>query len=152
MAGAYAAVLQDLTFDHLAGIPYAALPIAPAIGLEMGRPVIYPRREVKDYGTRATVEGDYRAGQTAVVIDDLTTTGETKTESIEKLTGVGLVVRDVVVLIDREHGAAEMLGRAGYRLHAVATLSQLLDLWQGSGAISEAQVAEVRQFLQAGRQ
>ena len=152
VARAYAAVLRDLTFDRLAGIPYAALPIATAIGLEMGRPVIYPRREAKDYGTRAVVEGDYQAGQTAVVIDDLTSTGETKIESIEKLTGAGLVVRDVVVLIDREQGAAEMLARAGYRLHAVATLSQLLDIWQAGGAISDAQSAEVRRFLQASRQ
>ena len=90
VARAYAAVLRDLTFDRLAGIPYAALPIATAIGLEMGRPVIYPRREAKDYGTRAAVEGDFQAGETAVVIDDLTTTGETKIESIEKLTAAGL--------------------------------------------------------------
>jgi uridine monophosphate synthetase len=152
VARAYAAVLRDLTFDRLAGIPYAALPIATAIGLEMGRPVIYPRREAKDYGTRAVVEGDYQAGQTAVVIDDLTSTGETKIESIEKLTGAGLTVRDVVVLIDREQGAAEMLARAGYRLHAVASLSQLLDIWQAGGAISDAQSAEVRRFLQASRQ
>ena len=61
-------------------------------------------------------------------------------------------MRDIVVLIDREQGAADMLARAGYRLHAVATLSQLLDVWQASGAISAAQAAEVRRFLQANRQ
>ena len=113
----------------------------------MGRPVIYPRREAKDYGTRAVVEGDFQAGQTAVVIDDLTSTGETKIESIEKLTAVGLAVRDIVVLIDREQGAAELLAGAGYRLHAVATLSQLLDIWQASAAISATQADEVRRFL-----
>ena len=152
VARAYAAVLRDLTFDCLAGIPYAALPIATAIGLEMSQPVIYPRREAKDYGTRAAVEGAFQTGETAVVIDDLTTTGETKIESIEKLTAAGLAVRDIVVLIDREQGATDMLARAGYRLHAVATLSQLLDVWQTSGAISAAQAAEVRRFLQANRQ
>ncbi len=151
VARAYAEVLDTLAFDRLAGIPYAALPIATAIGLEMGRPVIYPRREAKDYGTRATVEGDYQPGQTAIVIDDLTTTGETKIESIEKLTAAGLAVRDIVVLIDREQGATETLAQAGYRLHAVATLSQLLDIWQTSGAITEAQAEEVRRFLQASR-
>src|SRR5262249_8304354 len=135
----------------LAGIPYAALPIATAIGLEMGRPVIYPRREAKDYGTKAAIEGDFQTGQTAIVIDDLTTTGETKFEAIEKLTSAGLVVRDIVVLIDREQGASEVLAQAGYRLHAVAMLGQLLDLWQASGAITAARADEVRQFLRANR-
>jgi len=97
------------------------------------------------------VEGDFQPGQTAVVIDDLTTTGETKIESIEKLTSAGLAVRDIVVLIDREQGAAELLAGAGYQLHSVATLSQLLEIWQATGAISAAQASEVRQFIQAGR-
>ena len=151
VAHAYAQLLGGLSFDRLAGIPYAALPIATAIGLEMDRPVIYPRREAKDYGTRAAIEGVFQAGETAIVIDDLTTTGQTKLESIEKLTSAGLMVRDIVVLIDREQGASEVLARAGYRLHAVAALSRLLDIWQASAAITAAQASEVRQFLAVGR-
>jgi uridine monophosphate synthetase len=93
------------------------------------------------------VEGDFEKGETAVVIDDLATTGGTKIESIEKLTEAGLIVRDVVVLIDREQGAAELLSDAGYRLHAVVTLRQLLKLWRASGAVTPEQVDEVEQFL-----
>jgi uridine monophosphate synthetase len=151
VARAYAALLVNLEFDRLAGIPYAALPIATAIGLEMGRPVIYPRREAKDYGTRAVVEGEFQPGETAVVIDDLVTTGESKFESIEKLAAAGLTVRDIVVLIDREQGAAESLARAGYRLHTVATLSQLLGVWKSVGAVTEAQADEVRRFIRESR-
>ncbi len=60
--------------------------------------MIYPRKEVKTYGTKAEIEGEYHAGETVVVIDDLATTGGSKFEAIEKLTGAGLVVKDVVVL------------------------------------------------------
>jgi uridine monophosphate synthetase len=150
VARAYAAMLQGMEFDRLAGIPYAALPIATAIGLEMDRPIVYPRREAKDYGTRASVEGEFERGETVVVIDDLTTTGGTKIESIEKLTEVGLIVRDVVVLIDREQGAAELLSDAGYRLHSVVTLRQLLKLWRASSAVTNEQANEVEQFLSSG--
>lgn len=146
-ARAYAAVLQALPFDRLAGLPYAALPIGTAVALEMDRPLIYPRREVKDYGTKAAIEGDYQPGETIAVIDDLATTGDTKIEAIEKLTAAGLKVRDIVVLIDREQGAREMLAAAGYTLHAVATLGPLLEAWRASGAISEAQAAAVHAFL-----
>ena len=146
-AWAYAAKLSALKFDRLAGIPYAGLPIATAVALEMSRPLIYPRREVKDYGTRATIEGDFTSGETVAVIDDLATTGDTKIESIQKLEAAGLVVRDIVVLIDREQGAKATLAAAGYTLHAVATLRELLDEWRSSGAITLEQFDEVVTFL-----
>ncbi len=147
VAQAYAEKLKDLQFDRLAGIPYAALPIATAIALETDRPLIYPRREAKDYGTRALIEGDYQAGETIVVIDDLATTGGSKIEAIQKLEEAGLKVRDIVVLIDRGQGAGPMLAEVGYELHAVVTLNDLLPEWLRSGAISLAQYEEVQAFL-----
>lgn len=147
VAQAYADILSGLQFDRLAGIPYAALPIATAISLEMNRPLIYPRREVKDYGTQASIEGDFNPGETVVVIDDLATTGETKIETIQRLESAGLKVRDIVVLIDREQGAGAYLAGRGYNYYAVAGLRSLLDEWKGSGAISEEQFGEVEAFL-----
>jgi uridine monophosphate synthetase len=147
VARAYAALLAGMDFDRLAGLPYAALPIATAISLEMGRPLIYPRREAKEYGTRASIEGDFNAGEAAVVIDDLATTGGTKIEAIDKLTAAGLSVRDIVVLIDREQGAGELLAQAGYRMHSVTTLRALLAEWRRAGAVSEAQAEAVEVFL-----
>ena len=44
---AYLPILQRLTFDRLAGLPYAAIPIATAISLAGNYPMIYPRKEVK---------------------------------------------------------------------------------------------------------
>ena len=64
--------------------------------------MIYPRKEAKSYGTGAEIEGGFGAGERVVVIDDLATTGGSKFEAIEKLTGVGLVVKDVVVLVDKD--------------------------------------------------
>lgn len=146
-ARAYAEVLGKLQFDRLAGLPYAALPIGTAVSLEMNRPLIYPRREVKEYGTKAAIEGDYAAGETIAVLDDLATTGGTKIEAIEKLLAAELQVKDVVVLIDREQGAKEMLAEAGYAMHSVVTLRELLELWRMSGAVSVAQYDEVLAFL-----
>jgi uridine monophosphate synthetase len=147
VAQAYAATLKDLAFDRLAGIPYAALPIATAISLEIDRPLIYPRREAKDYGTKAVIEGDYQPGETIVVIDDLATTGGSKIEAIQKLEEAGLKVRDIVVLIDRGQGAGPMLAEAGYQLHSVVNLLGLLPEWRRSGAITAEQFEEVSTFL-----
>lgn len=147
IGSAYLPLLKELNFKRIAGLPYAAIPIATAVSLQGDYPMIYPRKEVKTYGTKAEIEGEYHAGETVVVIDDLATTGGSKFEAIEKLTGVGLVVKDVVVLVDRQSGAKESLEQAGYNLHAVLTISQLLDYWEGNGKVSKQKIEETRAFL-----
>ncbi len=146
---AYSVILKKLHFDRLAALPYAALPMATAISLQNGWPLIYPRKEAKAYGTRAEIEGIYQAGERTVVIDDLATTGESKFEAIEKLKSAGLIVEDVVVLIDRQSGAAESLAGAGYRLHAVFTLTDLLDYYQANHSIPNEQISAVRDFIKS---
>ena len=147
-AQAYVDLLRGLQFDRIAGLPYAGLPISTAISVAADWPMIYPRKEAKEYGTKAEIEGLYNAGETIAIIDDLATTGGAKVEAIQKLEGVGLKVKDIVVLIDRESGAKESLAQSGYTLHAVATLRQLLDAWLASEAITQAQFEEVQVFLQ----
>lgn len=151
VAEAYVVLLRGLKFDRLAALPYAALPIATAISLSGDWPMIYPRKEVKGYGTGATIEGAHVANEQVVVIDDLATTGGSKFEAIEKLKEAGLAVRDVVVLIDRQSGAQEALAAAGYRLHAVLTLSAMLNHWEHTARVPAEQIAATRAFLAANR-
>ena len=148
VAKAYLPLLSTLQFSRIAGLPYAAIPIATAISLAGNYPMIYPRKEVKSYGTKAEVEGEYHAGEVVVVIDDLATTGGSKFEAIEKLTGAGLVVKDVVVLVDRQSGAKESLKQAGYSMYAVLTISQLLNYWEETGKVEKDKIEETRLFLQ----
>ena len=151
IAQAYLPILSTLQFSRIAGLPYAAIPIATAISLAGNYPMIYPRKEAKSYGTKAEIEGEYHAGETVVVIDDLATTGGSKFEAIEKLTGAGLVVKDVVVLIDRQSGAKESLAQAGYSLHAVLTIGQLLEYWDETGKVEKSKIEATRKFLEQSR-
>ena len=147
IAQAYLPILSGLRFSRIAGLPYAAIPIATAISLAGNYPMIYPRKEVKTYGTKAEIEGEYHAGEIVAVIDDLATTGGSKFEAIEKLTGVGLVVKDVVVLVDRQSGAKESLAQAGYSMQAVLTISQLLEYWEEQGKVEKEKIAATREFI-----
>ena len=151
IAQAYLPLLSHLQFSRIAGLPYAAIPIATAISLAGDYPMIYPRKEAKAYGTKAEIEGEFHAGETVVVIDDLATTGGSKFEAIEKLTGVGLVVKDVVVLVDRQSGAKESLEQAGYSLHAVLTISDMLAYWESTGKVDKEKITATRTFLAENR-
>jgi len=147
IGAAYLPLLSTLQFSRLAGLPYAAVPIATAISLQGNYPMIYPRKEAKAYGTKAEIEGEFHAGETAVVIDDLATTGGSKFEAIEKLTGAGLLVKDVVVLVDRQSGAKEALEQAGYSMSAVLTITQMLNHWEATGKVEKDKIEATRVFL-----
>lgn len=139
----------ELQFDCLAGIPYAGLPIAVAMSLEGDWPLVYPRKELKEYGTRRQVEGVFRSGDRALVIDDVITTGGAKLEAISPLRQAGLRVDDILVVVDREQSGAEVLAAAGLHLHSVLKVSGLLEELNRAGIVTDAQVARAREFLGA---
>jgi uridine monophosphate synthetase len=147
VARALAASARELTFDRIAAIPLAGLPIGTALALEMDRPMIYPRPEVKAHGRQRAIEGEFEPGETALIVDDLITRGTSKIEAIEPLKDAGLVVQDVLVLIDREQGGADDLAQQGYRLHAVLKFTDILDTLKESEHITGEQYTEVLDYL-----
>ena len=146
-----AAEIARCRVDRIAGIPYAGLPLAVAASLVSGVPLVYPRREEKAYGMRRRIEGTFQPGERVVVIDDIVTDGTSKLEAIEPLEAAGLVVEDLVVLVDREQGGRERLAAKGYRLHALLTISACFDALEAAGLVEPGVLARARAFVRATR-
>ena len=149
VAVAYHAFIKecDLQFDLLAAAPLAGLPIGTALALEMDMPLIYPRKTAKNYGTGKSIEGAYKVGETAVIIDDLITSGDSIISVAAPLKAAGLTVTDAVVLIDRGQGGEELLSETGYNLHAVFSLEFLLAVLEKHERITSKQHARVQRKL-----
>jgi uridine monophosphate synthetase len=147
VAEAYLPILQKIKYERLAAVPYAAMPITGAVAILANKPWIYTRKEVKDYGIKKPVEGEYKKGDRVVLIDDLITTGLSKFEVIKPLEDIGLIVRDVVVLVDREQGGREELEEKGYKLHAVLTINKILVSLLKDKKINQKKYDEVKEFL-----
>ena len=141
---------EGLSYQRIAGLPYAGLPIAVAMSLESGVPLIYPRKEAKGYGTQRQIEGTYAAGERALVVDDVITSGGAKIEAIAPLREAGLVVEDVLVLVDRSADRGAALRPHGVTLHSVVRVEDLLRPLFESGAISAEHWASVEAFLAHG--
>lgn len=146
-AAAYRPCLQKLRFDLLAAAPLAGLPIGTAICLDMERPLIFPRKASKGHGTGKQVEGAWTAGQTAVVIDDVVTSGDSILQTIAALETAGLAVTDAVVLIDRGQGGVATVQAQGYTLHTLFSLPAILDVLVQQERITAAQRHQVLQAL-----
>jgi uridine monophosphate synthetase len=147
VGNALAEKAQQIGCDRVAGIPYAGLPLGVAASMASNIPMIYPRKEVKDYGTRKLIEGAYAEGEKVLVIDDIITDGASKIEAIKPLEEAGLVVKDVLIILDREQGGDKILAKAGYTLHSLGTLSQVLDVLVQAGKVSPDMQEVVARFI-----
>lgn len=143
--------IEGLSFDRIAALPYAGLPIGVALSLETGKPMIYPRKESKDYGTARLIEGEFDPGERVLVVDDVITDGGAKLEAIKPLEEAGLKVKDVAIILDREQGGRQILADAGYTLHSLITLSEALDALVKLGKISDDIRQDTIAFIKANQ-
>ena len=150
VASAYGSILAGIIFDRLAAVPMAGIPIATAVSLLSQKPMIFPRLEKKAHGTGRMIEGIYIKGDRVVLIDDLITAGTSKLEAIEVLRGEGLIVEDLVVLVERGRSGRRELEGAGVRLHAILDIDNFLEICLEMDQIDPGEVAGIRSFIAEG--
>jgi len=111
--------------DRLAGMELGAVPLVVATALRTGHSYVVLRKAAKEHGTRQPFEGDVSPGLHVLLIEDVTTTGGSTLRSVEIVRGAGGLVDRVLVVVDRESGAAARLAAAGVRIEPLVTLSEL---------------------------
>ncbi|MNL10527.1 Orotate phosphoribosyltransferase [compost metagenome] len=87
--------------EILAGLEMGGIPIATALSLETGLPVVFVRKEAKEYGTRQFAEGIDIKGKNICVIEDVVTTGGQVVLSTQDLRSIGAKVENVLCVIHR---------------------------------------------------
>lgn len=117
---------HSIPADYIGCVALGGVPIAVAVSLETGLPLIIIRKEEKEYGMKGQIIGEYSRGSSVVLIEDVVTTGGSVLKAIKTLRGEGLVVRHVVAVVDREEGAGKSLSDAGAKLIPLVRVSELL--------------------------
>jgi len=87
--------------EVLAGLEMGGIPIATALGLKTGLPVLFVRKKAKEYGTCQFAEGLAFKGKTLLVIEDVITTGGQVVLSTQDLRKAGAKIHTVLCVIDR---------------------------------------------------
>lgn len=133
-------------FEVVAGIPVGGLILAMAYSLETNVPVIYPRQQQQGTGLRG-IEGSYDQGTRALIVDDLITTGGSVIETVHFMAEHDVVVKDAVVLIDREQGAVDQLRHSGINLISILKLSVMLNYYHAKGFIDSPRYEQCITYL-----
>lgn len=80
------------------------------------------RKEAKAHGTGRDVEGPVKAGDRAIIVEDVVTTGGSALAAIDKVKAAGIEVVGVLAIIDRLEGGREAFEKAGYQLETLLTI------------------------------
>lgn len=115
-------------FELICGVPYAALPIATALSLRTNVPLIIKRKENKGYGTERMIEGIYKKGQNCFLIEDVITSGDSLLKTIIDLEKEGLIIKDIMSILDREQGGIENIKKRGYNIKTLFRIGEILNM------------------------
>jgi orotate phosphoribosyltransferase len=124
-------------FDYLCSVPTSGLVYASSLSYEIGKPLVYVRKEAKQHGTSKMIEGYLNSGANVVVIDDVATTGNSVIDAVEAIRSNGGMVRHAVVLIDRLEGASDELKKHDVKLISVAKISDIVNVLFDTGMLEE---------------
>jgi len=114
--------IKDEKIDRIAGPALGAVPIATAVSLHSGIPMLMIRKSKKGYGTSKQVEGELQENDKVIVVDDVTTTGNSLIKAIEAVFDNGGNISRAFVVVDREEGAKNNLKSHGVILEALVSI------------------------------
>jgi orotate phosphoribosyltransferase len=111
--------------ERVAGPALGAVPIATAVALNSGIPMLMIRKAQKDYGTSKLIEGELKEGDRVIVVEDVTTTGNSLLKAIKAVVDNGGIMERAFVVVDREEGAVEELKKEGLLLEPLVSISDV---------------------------
>lgn len=136
----------NVLFEHfpdaslLAGVATAGIPWGAMAADQLKLPFIYVRPKPKEHGLGNQIEGAYEAGQKAVVIEDLISTGKSSLQVVEVLRNAGIEVMGMVSIFNYGFDAAqEAFEKAGVSYRSLTNYETLIALAMEKGIVAPEQ-------------
>lgn len=124
-------MLQADQVTAIGGLTMGADPLVAGVMLysaERGRPLegFLVRRNIKEHGTRAQVEGNLAGHKRIAILDDVITSGESSIIAAEAAESYKAEVVRVLAVVDRAQGATQIFQQKGYPFTTLFTIGELL--------------------------
>ncbi|MGC8831741.1 MAG: orotate phosphoribosyltransferase [Thermoproteota archaeon] len=139
------------SFDVVAGVETAGIPIATLISHKTGVPMVFVRSREREHGTGRLVEGELRQGSRVVIVDDVLTTGGSILKAAETIGLAGGKVAYALVFLDRLQNGVKKLGEAGVKTYSVIDIHGFLKILFGNKLIPCAEYDRVVKYLEGFR-
>jgi orotate phosphoribosyltransferase len=117
---------HDSKIDIIAGMELGAVPLVAAVALETGISYVMIRKEPREHGVKSQIVGDLPENANAVIVEDVATTGGSIVKSIEVLQAMNADIKLILVVVDREEGAQDLMNKFDLELEALVKASELI--------------------------
>ncbi|MFI3330544.1 MAG: orotate phosphoribosyltransferase [Rikenellaceae bacterium] len=133
--------------DIIAGVATGAIAHGVLVAEKMNKPFIYVRSSAKGHGLTNQVEGDYKAGDKVVVIEDLVSTGGSSLSAVEALKAAGCEVLGMVAIFSYGFPTAdENFAAAGVKLDTLSNYEAMIKLAIEQGYVEETDLETLREW------
>ena len=141
-------IMYSDKIDKLASIELKGVLIVPSIACKINLPCVIVRKENKAYGVTGRIAGaDVAKGDNILFFDDVISEGLSKIEGIKPLQELGGNIRHLLVVVNREQGGKENLEKIGFKVHALAKISEIVSSLRQHNRISKKQADEVLDYV-----
>ena len=124
--------------DLLAGVATAGIAWGAMAADQLKLPFVYVRPKPKEHGLGNQVEGFFEAGQKAVVVEDLISTGKSSLQVVDVLRNAGVEVIGMASIFNYGFDAAqEAFKKANVDLESLTTYDSLIKLAIEKNIVSE---------------
>lgn len=134
-------------FDVIAATATAGIPHGAWVADLLNKPMVYVRSSSKDHGKENLIEGLYKKGQRAVLVEDLISTGGSSLKCVEALQKEGVEVVKVYGIFNYAFKeAVDRFKLAGVDFETLTDYPTLLDLLLNDGILTAEQVDRLKLF------
>ena len=141
-------IMEAYRIDKLASIELKGALIVPSIACKLNLPCVIVRKEEKAYGVTGRIAGaNVNKDDNILFFDDVIREGISKVEGIKPLQELGANVKHLLVVINRQHGGKEKLEKLGFKVHALAKISEIVDSLYCNNQISKEQADKVLDYV-----
>ncbi|MBQ3634363.1 MAG: orotate phosphoribosyltransferase [Bacteroidales bacterium] len=131
--------------EVVAGVATGAIAQGALVADLLGKPFVYVRSSAKDHGLANLIEGDLKAGQKVLVIEDLISTGGSSLKAVSALRDAGAdVVGMLAIFTYGFQTARDAFAEAGVELTTLSNYDDLITEAVTRGYVSSEELETLR--------
>ena len=133
--------------EVIAGVATGAIAQGALVAQELGLPFIYVRSSPKDHGLGNLIEGDLKAGQKVVVIEDLISTGGSSLKAAGAVRAAGAEVLGMVAIFTYGFPVSENAFKEHkVELTTLSNYNAMIETAVATGYVKEEQVETLKEW------
>ncbi|MDF1759111.1 MAG: orotate phosphoribosyltransferase [Coxiellaceae bacterium] len=137
-------------FDVVAGTATAGIPHAAWIADRLNKPMVYVRSSAKAHGKNNQIEGLLQPGQTAIVIEDLISTGGSAINATDALREAGATVSHCFAIFTYNFATADQNFKdKQLSYHSLTNFDAIMECAEKIGQLNKEERQLVQQWNQA---